>query len=357
MRRLDRYVISEVLPAFILGVGLFAALLVSFDVVSTALKQMVKQNIPGLLVLESLAYRLPQVIAFTLPMATMFASLTCFARMGSDGELTAMRAGGIGFPRIIVSVAAFGLCVSLFGLAFNELVVPHCNWDSDLALVGFLKGSKLKEIVFNVNRDGHLKQLVYAQSFDASHSALYDVSITVLQEGRSPQWVTAKKAVWRADAWVLYDVIHQSDTPDGKRHTEVAAKATYNIGKSPEDLLNLKRDTEDMTVSELKAQADKKAAAGEPYEDEIMEINQRLALPFSAFGFALMAAPLGIRPQRTSKSLGFGLSLVIVLAYFIVFQVLRVVGVQGGLAPAVAAWGANAMLFLIGAGLLMEKSR
>ena len=361
MRRLDRYVLSEVLPAFVVGIGLFASLLVSVDLVSNALKLMVREHVPGLVVLQSVMYRVPGVVAMTLPMATMFACLTSVGRLSADGEITAMRAGGIGFPRIIRSLLGVGLVVAVLGLAFNELVVPACNWQSDTILMREAQSKPRDNIQFGSTSADGIHREVFAGRYDVAHSQLLDVTIVELHNGRFWQFFTADKAVWQGDAWVLHSVHHWWRRENGDRLAESVATVKGRIGKSPDELLNIKKDTEDMTLPELKklAQAREKAegASQSSVLELIIEIDLRFAMPFSALGFALMAAPLGLRPQRTSKSIGFGLSILIVFGYYIVFQVMRVVGEQGTLPPVAAAWAPNIVLFLVGAGLLMDKSR
>ena len=361
MRRLDRYVLSEVLPAFVVGIGLFASVLVSFDLVYNALKLMVREHVPGLVVLDSVLYRMPGVVAMTLPMATMFACLTSVGRLCADGEITAMRAGGIGLPRIIRSMLGFGFCVALFGLGFNELVVPTCNWRSDTVLLREAQSTSRTNVRFESSGGDGIDREVRARLYDVARNQLLDVSIFEWRNGKFWQLFTADKAVWQGDTWVLYSVVHQWQPENGDRLTERVRTVKGRIGKSPEEILNLKKDTEDMTLPELMQMARKREKAEGSGQNSVLEliieIDLRLAMPFSALGFALMAAPLGLRPQRTSKSIGFGLSIVIVFAYYIVFQIVRVVGEQGTLPPLAAAWTPNVVLFLIGAGLLMDKSR
>jgi lipopolysaccharide export system permease protein len=55
--------------------------------------------------------------------------------------------------------------------------------------------------------------------------------------------------------------------------------------------------------------------------------------------------------------MGLGLSLGIILVYYIVIQLMRVLGQQGALPPALSDWIPNVLLYTIALGLLVNASR
>src|ERR1051325_8960744 len=56
---------------------------------------LVGKGLPGGVIAEVLALFIPFIIALTLPMAILVAVLYGFSQMGSDNDLTAMRANGV----------------------------------------------------------------------------------------------------------------------------------------------------------------------------------------------------------------------------------------------------------------------
>ena len=68
-----------------------------------------------------------------------------------------------------------------------------------------------------------------------------------------------------------------------------------------------------------------------------VEVARRVALPFASFIFALVGAPLGVRPQRAGKGVGFGLAILIIFAYWVTFQITLLLGRTGAMPPALAA--------------------
>jgi lipopolysaccharide export LptBFGC system permease protein LptF len=89
----------------------------------------------------------------------------------------------------------------------------------------------------------------------------------------------------------------------------------------------------------------------------VEEWSFRIAVPWAALGLALIGLPLGIRPQRASTGVGLGISLAVILAYYIAMSAMRILGQQGNLPPVVADWLPNVLLYTTGIGLLINKSR
>jgi lipopolysaccharide export system permease protein len=91
---------------------------------------------------------------------------------------------------------------------------------------------------------------------------------------------------------------------------------------------------------------------------EILQaIHTHFSLPWAALGFVLIGIPLGLRPVRATTGIGLGLSLVIVFAYYVIFQTMNLIGEQGVLPPAFTAWFPNVMLLGVGVSLLMSARR
>ena len=64
-------------------------------------------------------------------------------------------------------------------------------------------------------------------------------------------------------------------------------------------------------------------------------------MPFAAVVFALLGASMGIRPQRQSASVGLGVSILVIFAYYVVMFVAMALGQTQQLPPWLAAWAPN----------------
>ncbi len=363
MRKLDKYILREMIAPFAFGVGAFIIVLVSIDLLYDALKLIVREGYPAGVVVRAFVYRMPQTVTLTLPMATMFGALMAIGRLSSDGEVEAMRAGGVSFLRLAAPVLAAGLLISALSLVLNEAVVPPANAASNQLLLGLAQHTVTEQdyLVLQLPDDQRPKLIVYAAHFDATTGTLRDVWIGEFRDDQFWDHYIADSAVWRGTKIVMEGLTHRRYGLNGSYDEQWVESGEIEIGKAPWQVETVRKEPEDMTLAELKRDILAMRQLPEPARNKLPELVEyyhiRLAMPWSALGFALIAAPLGLRPKRTTTGVGLGISLAIILAYYIIFNTLRVVGEQGALPPALAAWLPNLILYSVGLGLLVDATR
>jgi lipopolysaccharide export LptBFGC system permease protein LptF len=81
-------------------------------------------NIPPDLVWQLTVALVPNVVAFTCPMAMLVATIIGLTKMQGDSELVAIRAAGVGNLQITLPIVIFGLVLSAFAFAVNFQGVP-----------------------------------------------------------------------------------------------------------------------------------------------------------------------------------------------------------------------------------------
>src|SRR3977135_2815550 len=107
-RLIARYVAAASLPYFLLAAVLLTAVLMaqqSERFVELALYAQLPISLFGRIELALI----PNVLVFTLPMAVLAGVMIGFARMGSDSEIVAMRAAGVGTWALLWPVLLLGL--------------------------------------------------------------------------------------------------------------------------------------------------------------------------------------------------------------------------------------------------------
>jgi len=88
---------------------------------------LVGKGLPGGVIAEVLALFIPFIVALTLPMAILVAVLYGFSQMGSDNELTAMRANGVSVLQMLRPVFAAGVLLSFANFFFIDQILPRTN--------------------------------------------------------------------------------------------------------------------------------------------------------------------------------------------------------------------------------------
>lgn len=368
MRILDRYILKELLSPFFFGLGAFTILFFSVETLIGVARMISESDAPFSLVLEYLGCRLPQVLIFTFPMATLMACLLAFGRLSGEAELTALRASGISFIRIATPALLFFLCLSGFSYWLNDAVVPQKMKRAYEILLDSQKEDIIQKAILTAPRalENGFEQIIYAHKFDIEERSMTGVYIHYFFENMRRREVYAEKARWTGEIWELQNM----RTVEFDREQEPVFEAHADEGwtglqpgespPSPEDLNDRKLRPEEMTRSELKKALDVLHLENNPDVKAKIDryrvmYHQKASLPWVSFIFATFAIPLGVRPHRSSKSMGLGLSLVFILVYYVLMTVGMVLGEAGTLDPQVGAWlpsiifGILGFFFLIGA--------
>ena len=128
---------------------------------------------------------------------------------------------------------------------------------------------------------------------------------------------------------------------DGAVSTIAFNTYKYPLDSGPSKLAEIPRDANNMTISEAKKAQEMYEMAGNIKESRKMKVRiyEKVTLPFSCMVFALIGSTLGIKQNiRSSKSQGFGLSIVLIFLYYLTCFVFSSIGVVGLIAPFLAAW-------------------
>lgn len=107
---------------------------------------LVGKGLPGGVIAEVLILFIPFIVALTLPMAILVAVLYGFTQMGSDNELTAMRANGVSVLQMLRPVLAAGILLAIANFLFIDQVLPRTN----LRLLGLQTDIAQKKPTFSM---------------------------------------------------------------------------------------------------------------------------------------------------------------------------------------------------------------
>src|SRR3954454_2287220 len=120
-RPLDRYVFSEFWKIFVVTALGFPVLVVVIDLVDN-LQKYLNRGLPRADVALSYLYWLPDSMFLILPAAVLFATVFSIGAFTRHSEITAAKASGISFYRLIFPVYAGAVLAAVFGLVLGEVV-------------------------------------------------------------------------------------------------------------------------------------------------------------------------------------------------------------------------------------------
>ena len=126
MRLIRRHLLGNLAAPFFFAWIAQTGMLV-LNQLSKRLGDLVGKGLPGGVIAEVLVLFIPFIVALTLPMAILVAVLYGFSQMGSDNELTAMRANGVSVIQMLRPVLGAGIALSLTCFLFIDQVLPRSN--------------------------------------------------------------------------------------------------------------------------------------------------------------------------------------------------------------------------------------
>ena len=167
----------------------------------------------------------------------------------------------------------------------------------------------------------------------------------------------APKAVWKNGVWIMEDGVIYDLTGDGVDRMMHFEHQEIPYAQSPEVIPKEKKNYDEMTIRELLLAKQAYRAAHADTTPLVMEIHRRFSLPMASFVFAIVGAPLGVQKQRSSSSIGFGISVVIIFVYYAIMTFLEALG-KGHVMPAVmAVWLPNIIALFCGCWLIRRVDK
>jgi len=177
MKKIQLYILKEHLNPFI-----FAFLIITFlliiDYVPRIIDHVIDKDLSVWVVLELIGLNLAWMLALSIPMSVLVATLMAFGRLSADFEITAIKSSGIHLFQIILPLLLVGLLVSAGMVEFNDKILPDLNKKARL-LWGNISAMRptimFKSGIFITDIPGYL---ILIDKIDHATSRVEGVSIT-----------------------------------------------------------------------------------------------------------------------------------------------------------------------------------
>ncbi|MGK7891357.1 MAG: LptF/LptG family permease [Leptolyngbyaceae cyanobacterium] len=372
---MDRYILMELVPPFLFGVGAFLALGVSVGELFDLIRRVSEYGIPLSIVIKVLILKLPEYISYSFPMSVLLATLMTYSRFSSDSELVALKGAGIRISRIILPAIIMSLIVTGVAFMFNELIVPAANYqvtimDNEIRGRGELPNFQERDILYQeyekeTQPDGRseevLSRMFYARRFDGQ--TMYNLTILDFSQDQLGQIVNAESGVWNArdERWDFSNgTIYLVDDDGSYGNILRFEEQQLQLPRTPLDIASVgKREAEEMNLAEAweRVRILRQKGSGTRLRRLLFGIHQKYALPFACLVFGLTGAVLGSRLRRTGRAPSFAISLVIIFVYYTLLTIGNATAHADILPPIVAAWIPNVTGLSIGGFLLIRANR
>ena len=126
MRILSRYILKEHWGPFMVAL-LTIVFVFLVNTIFRDLGRLLNKGVSIGVIFQFFALNLAWIVALAVPMAVLVASLMAFGRLSADHELTALKASGVHFYRLVTPVVVAALVLVVGMERFNNVVLPEVN--------------------------------------------------------------------------------------------------------------------------------------------------------------------------------------------------------------------------------------
>ena len=374
---IDRWLIGQILPPMLFAISAFTTISLSVGVMFDVIRKMVEYGLPLSSALKVIIFSLPSFLVLSFPMSVLLSTLLAYGKLSANSELLALKSIGISSSRFIVPAIAISLIMTGLTFYFNDTIVPNSNKLAETELrTGIGQSFNTEEAKDNImfSRYGsrintktnkptkintYLTHIFYSSLF--KNNIMSDVTVLDLSRIGYRQVLNADSAMFdkNKSIWNFHLGKIITINPNGTSTTIEFEKYQYSFDQGPIELAKVPKDANDMTVSQARAAEKLYRETGNVKEVRRMQvrIQEKFTLPFACLVFGIFGSSLGSQSNiRASKSQGFGISIILILIYYVMSFVFSSFGVKGLLTPVIATWS-PVLISLFGGYYLQKRSR
>jgi len=365
MRILDRYVIREIIPPFLIALLVFTFILIIPFIIELA-EQMIAKGVPWGTLLQLMGTLVPGVAALTIPMALLIGILVAMGRLSADREVVVMMACGVSPYRLLQPVLFLGvICWGVASWVMLE-AMPNANQTfreiSNQIVMDRAEGEVRPRVFF----EDFPNLVLYVNEVPVGGTGWNDVLAADSRDPAQQVIFLAKRGRMVIDRnaktiqMVLEDGTRHRTDLNNPNNYEVARFQSTIITLDPESVFPRKgpaRGDRELSIEELNAKAEEMQAQGLSPHNQVMEIHKKFSIPVACFVFALLGLALGTSSRKDGKLAAFVLGIGVIFAYYVVMYGGEALA-KGHWMPAwLAMWLPNFLLGFVGVVLLASRSR
>ena len=332
----------------VMTVFVFTFVLLLGNVLKEVLTLLVNRQATFGVACHAILLLIPWVLAFSLPIGMLTATLLVFGRFSADQELTAARAGGISLASLVAPVLALGLAMSgicawlnfqvapASRVAYNELLASAArNRPGGFLLSGqYVAFGKYQIFAGKVHRDGtNLDDVIVSE---------YDKKGELVRWAKGTRGLIVVDKVQREVSLKLWDMVSMNHDQNGwMPGMSASGEFTFPPQSYEEADRPIPVAISDMTFWQLRAELDRLEKStnivlpATASRDELLEVqkqmhaaasqtmmplwfylNQEVAFSFACVAYTLIGIPLAIRGHRRETSIGVAVALGLVVVYY-----------------------------------------
>jgi lipopolysaccharide export system permease protein len=354
-RLLDRYVLGQWLK-------LFAITALGFPIVSIlinltdSLNKLLDRGLTVRQIVVSYVYSVPENMFLVLPAAVLFATVFTVGSMARHSELTAAKAGGQSFHRLVLPMVLASIGATALAVLVGELAPGSTARQLEIQKA---KPEGPTSARFNFVYRADQGWVYTIKSLEIASRKLKGVLLE--RQGIGADYptlvITADSATYdgRTGAWRLWNGASRAiASPERQAQFAFRTLRLKAFTQTPGDLLAEPKAPDEMRYAELGRYIEALKRSGNDANKLIVEQALKLAIPATCLIIAIFGAPLAISSPRAGTAFGIAVSLGTTVLFLLLMQISKAVGAGGLVDPIAAAWIPNGVFLLLGLALIVR---
>ena len=353
LRPLDRYVFAEFWRIFVVTAFGFPILLVIIDL-TDHIDGYLSRHLPARDIALSYVYSVPDFMFMVLPAAVLFATVFSIGAFTRHAEVTAAKASGVSFYRLIAPIFIGAIFACGLDLVLGEAVPVTNQLRSRL-----LKEDKAQvgESRYNFALAGEAGRVYKILDLRTDSGRIRGLQIERKGTGANyPTYLlTADTANYdtKSKRWLLKNGELNLVTDTGRTVTVTFAQARDNhMIEAPAEMMLKPPDPHNMRYKEITRFINAIERSGSDAAPSRVERALKIAVPVTCIIIALFGAPLATSTQRGGSAYGIAVSLATTMIFLLMIQLTKAVGSKAVISPDLAAWVPGALFGVFGLVLL-----
>jgi len=381
-------------------------------------EEILSKKAPVKEVLLLLVYAMPSIIAMSFPFASLVGALMAAGRLASENEVLAMMAAGIPPRRAFAPFLLLGLVFSFASFAMNDYFLPRGTiafgklyrklltttpalelrpysskrYRDVTVVTGDMEGIDiLNLLIFDRSSEGNARVISASKARLEEAGSGTDVVLRLegvwqqsvrRDEPERFEWASAEDMEYRISTKESSDdeiSIGPREMPSADLAKVIVEKEAALKGRAvrrEEDVARARAALADAYALEAaslipwanaadrlrpRLAALRALGEGAPQDRTLqvyeLEYYKKFSIPAGAAFFVILAFPLGLRARRSGRAVGFGLGILIAVAYWALLLGGQTLGTRLGWSPFWSMWIPNAVVLAAGAFLWTARSR
>ncbi len=358
MKLIDKYLLKTFLVPLGYCLATFIMLYIVYDLFDN-LSDFIdaKTAVPDIVLFY--LFLMPSVLIYIVPVSLLLSALYSLSQLTKNNELTAMRACGVSFYRLVLPYIAVGVLFSFAVQLVNETVGPwSAYWTNQFVVQQRQKGRVAVHVASNLAFKNEVARRIWLiDEFNTRSFEMKNVNLVQQRaDGSDETKIQARQGYWLDGRWWFVEMVTQRYNRDGSPMGAPSfemQREMADLTEVPANFINEIKDPEYLSSVELVGfLGTHQHLSREKIARVQVDLHSRIAMPWTCLVVMLLGIPFGAQTGRKGAFLGVVLALSLFFGFYTSINVALAIGKKQMIAPWLAGWLPNLFFFAIGLVLI-----